>query len=195
MLYSNINGYNNDSGLIYKTFNGLSQYKGNVKRFPNYSNPQAKYINERNEEVLLETMNDDVTDLVNKDGDKRIKDLPNMDLQDGGFKNKGNVESQTDSKGIKKLVITKEAKALARRNIRKLPTVKTKPTRGSQEVITKFNTFLNSLQGTKNNFDKATTYKKPRTRAKTSLKEQKYNNFSQKYEKENNDIVPPFDLI
>lgn len=145
MLHSNIQGYNNDSGLLYKTFNGLRQYKGDKKRFPSYKAPQAKYINQRNEKVLLKTMQDDTTDLVNKNGDERINDIPNSGLQDGGFKNKGYVEKQTDNKGINKLVITKEAKALARRNIRGLPTKKTKPTRGNNDAVNKFRSFLNSL--------------------------------------------------
>lgn len=192
MLYSKINGYNNDSGLLYKTYNGLGQYRLKENLYPSYSNPQAKYINERNEEVLLETMNDDGTDFVNKDGNSRIKDLSNMDLQDGGFKNKGNVESQTSSKGINKLVITKEAKSLSRRNIIKLPTEKSQPTRGSQDVMNKFQTFLNSLEGKKDKFSN----NKPRTKVKSkSRKETKYEKFAKNYQKTNNDIVPPFDMI
>ena len=192
MLHSNINGYNNDSGLIYRTFNGLAQYRGKEQQYPTSSNPQAKYINERNEKVLLETMNDDVSDRVNKNGDTRIKDLSNMNLQDGGFKNKGDVESQTDNKGIKKLIITKKARDLSRRNIRKLPTDKTKPARGTQEVMNKFNTFLNSLEGKKENFSN----NKPRSKVKSkSRKETKYEKFAKNYQEKNNDIVPPFDMI
>ena len=193
MLYSNINGFNNDSGLIYKNFNGLAQYK--VKNmYPSYSTPQAKYINKENEKELLETMRDNSSDLVNKDGDKRINDIPNVGLQDGGFKNKGNIETQTDEKGINKLIITKEAKALARRNIRKLPTDKTKPTRGSQEIMSKFRTFLNSMEGNKGKFDNT---RKGKGKGKENINNSRtrYNTFSDNYNNNNNDNVPDYDMI
>ena len=68
MLYSNINGRNNDSGLLYKSFNGLAQYKVEPM-FPKWSAPQAKYINLKNEKGLLDTMNDEGDGLViNKNG-------------------------------------------------------------------------------------------------------------------------------
>ena len=156
MLYSNIQGFNDDSGLIYKTFNGLAQYKGDRNQYPSYSAPQPKYINERNEKELLETMQDDSTDLVNKNGNKRISDIPNVGLSDGGFKNKGNVENQTDTKSINKLNISAEVKALARRNIKRLPTEKSKPTRGSEEIMSKFKSFLDSLEKNKVNFGNPT---------------------------------------
>ena len=192
MLYSKITGFNNDSGLLYKTYNGLEQYRLKENLYPSSSNPQAKYINKRNEKILLETMNDDVTDFVNKDGDSRIKDLSNINLQDGGFINKGDVDTQTDNKGINKLVITKEAKALARRNIRKLPTDKSKPARGDQEVMNKFQAFLNSLEGTKEKFSN----NKPRSKVKSkSRKETKYDKFAKNFKEKNNDIVPPFDMV
>lgn len=197
MLYSNINGFNNDSGLIYKNYNGLAQYKGDRRQYPSYSAPQALYINERNEKELLETMRDDSTDLVNKNGDKRINDIPNVGLQDGGFKNKGNVEKQTDNKSINKLVISKEVKALARRNIKRLPTEKSKPTRGSQEIMSKFRSFLNSLEGKSDKFSasQATTYKKKKGRSRTVNSQQNYNKFAVNYNNNNNDVVPDYNMI
>lgn len=195
MLYSNIQGYNNDSGLIYKTFNGLAQYKGNRNLYPSYSAPEPKYINEKNEKELLETMMDDSTDLVNKNGDRRINDIPNVGLQDGGFKNKGNVENQTDNKTINKLTISKEVRALARRNIARLPTDKSKPTRGSQEVMNKFRSFLNSLERNKGDFDNSTKKKSTKNSTKKSQKEKNYNNFATNYQRTNNDVVPPFSMI
>jgi len=197
MLYSNINGFNNDCGLIYKTYNGLSQYKGDRKQFPSYSAPEPLYINKRNEKELLETMRDKSTDLVNKDGDKRINDIPNIGLQDGGFKNKGNVEKQTDNKGINKLVITKEAKALARRNITKLPTDKTKPPRGNQDIMNKFRTFLNSMEGKSDKFREPKTSKNQQAkgRSKRVNSQQNYNKFAVDYNANNNDIVPDYNMI
>jgi len=201
MLYSNIQGFNDDSGLIYKTFNGLAQYKGDRNQYPSYSAPQPKYINERNEKELLETMQDDSTDLVNKNGNKRISDIPNVGLSDGGFKNKGNVENQTDTKSINKLNISAEVKALARRNIKRLPTEKSKPTRGSEEIMSKFKSFLDSLEKNKVNFGNptkgrsTTVPKKKSTNKRKSKKEQNYNKFATNYQQSNNDIVPPFSMI
>ena len=193
MLYSNIQGFNNDSGLLYKTNNGLAQYKGDRNQYPSYSAPQPEYINKRNEKELLKTMQDDSTDLVNKNGDRRINDIPNVGLQDGGFKNKGNVENQTDTKTFNKLTISKEVRALARRNVAKLPTDKSKPTRGSQEVMGKFRSFLDSLERNKGNFNNST--KKKSTMKPQSKKEKNYNNFATNYQRTNNDIVPPFSMI
>ena len=137
MLYSNINGYNNDSGLMYKCYNGLPQYA--VKpMMPKWTAPQPTYINKRNERELLDTMNDDGTDMVNKNGDKKISKISNTDLDDGGFKNTGSVISQTDVKSINRLNITKKSKKLAQMDISGLPTINSQPPRSANETMIKF---------------------------------------------------------
>lgn len=159
MLYSNVQGFNNDSGLIYKTYNGLSQYKLKNNIYPSYSTPQAKYINEKNEKTLLETMNDDVSDMVNKNGKKKIKDISNSELQDGGFKNKGDVSKQTKPN---RLTISKKARILASGAVDELPTEKSREARGTKETMSKFQSFLNSIKQ-----DKSRDIKPESNRAKT----------------------------
>jgi len=192
MLQSKLYGYNNNSGLIYRNFNGLAQYELSSPMLPISSNVYPQYINKRNEDVLLDTLNDDGTDLVNKQGNSEIKTIPNIDLSNGGFINKGKLEQQTDIKGYNKLVITKEAKALARRNIRKLPTEKSKVTKDVDKILNKFDSFLSRMEGSK--FKKATA-KPISRRSKKSKKESAYNSFAKDYEEKNNDPVPSFDMI
>jgi len=192
MLYSNVNGYNNNSGLIYTQYNGLPQYVLKPNLQPKWTAPQPTYINEKNEKELLQTMHDNSTDMVNKNGDKKIKKIPNMDLDDGGFKNTGKVESQTNVKTINHLSITKKSKRLAQMNVRGLQTTKSQPPRNSNEIMRKFESFINSLP--KDKFENKTN-KKPRERAKQSKRETNYNNFATNYQNTNNDVVPDFNMI
>ena len=159
MLYSNINGYNNNSGLIYTQYNGLPQYVVKPNLMPKWTAPQPIYINEKNEKELLKTMHDNSTDMVNKNGDKKIKKISNMDLNDGGFKNTDKVEQQT--KKNNRLTINKKSKQLAQMNVKGLPTTKSQPPRDSNEVMRKFESFIDSLP--KDKF-KNRTNKKPRDR-------------------------------
>tara|TARA_R100000988_G_C4003870_1_gene171057 strand:+ start:1166 stop:1663 length:498 start_codon:yes stop_codon:yes gene_type:complete len=163
MLNSNIKGYNNNSGLLYRCYNGLAQYKVEPM-YPSWSAPQAKYRNEKNEEELLDTMNDG-EEFFNKGGQEEIGTIMNKNLQDGGFKNKGNVEEQTTKKQNFRLKIPKKAKILAERNVGGLPTVPSQPPKGASEEMKKFDSFLSTMEGKTKKFKNATTYKKPRARS------------------------------
>ena len=149
MLYSQVRGYNIRSGVLYNEMNGLRQFRSKDILYPRNKNATAMYENTRNTELLLSTMNDGKS-FFNKGGMSKLPDLPNSDLSDGGFKNKGNVKTQTKEKNpINKLVISKEAKTLAKKSIRKLPINPTKETSAQQKTLNKFNSFLSSLNSIK----------------------------------------------
>ena len=149
MLYSQVRGYNTRSGILYNEMNGLRQFRSKDILYPRSVNATAMYENTRNTELLLSTMNDGKS-FFNKGGLSKIPDLPNSDLSDGGFKDKGDVKTQTkESNPINKLVITKEAKTLAKKSIRKLPINPTKETSAQQKTLNKFNSFLSSLNSIK----------------------------------------------
>ena len=150
MLYSQVRGYNKRSGILYNEMNGLRQFRSKDILYPRSVNATAMYENTRNTELLLSTMNDG-KNFFNKGGMSKIPDLPNSDLSDGGFKNRGNVKTQTkESNPINKLVITKESKILAKKSIRKLPINPTKETTAQQKTLNKFNSFLSSLKNIPN---------------------------------------------
>ena len=164
-MQNKIRGYNNNSGLLYTVRgNGLNQYNQKDIQYPIWNAPQAKYINKRNEEELLETMRDGEEDF-NKDGNRKIENIPNLDLANGDFKNKGNVENQEDNlsveKKYKKLIITKEAKQLARRNTGKLPIDEDKKKK-ENNTLNKFKSFISSLENKNKKFDNE--YNDPRSR-------------------------------
>lgn len=160
MLYSNVNGSNNDSGMIYKAFNGMAQYKVSPM-FPIWSNPQAKYVNEKNENGLLETMNDEGEGMdINKKGHERPKDIPNEDIQDGGFKNVGKVVEQTKLQ----ILPSSNAGRLATGDIVGLTTTPSQPPRGDVKEMKTFDRFLSSVNV--NKFGNK-QYVKPRKRFMT----------------------------
>jgi hypothetical protein len=146
MLYSQVRGYNNRSGVLYNEINGLRQFRSKNILYPRSENATAMYENTRNTELLLSSMNDGKS-FFNKGGMSKFPDLPNRDLSDERFKNKGNVKTQTKEKNpINKLVISKEAKILAKKSVRNLPINKTTESTAQQKTLNKFNSFLNSLK-------------------------------------------------
>ena len=143
MLYSQVRGYNNSSGILYNEMNGMRQYKSKDILYPRSTNVYPMYENTRNVETLLKTMNDGKS-FFNKGGLSKIPEVPNKDLQDGGFKNKGNVIAQDDGKP-KRITVTKEAKRLAAGSIQKLPITPEQRTTEEMKTLKKFNSFLASL--------------------------------------------------
>jgi hypothetical protein len=141
MNLSNINGYNNRSGLIYNHMNGLKQYTLKEKINPISSNVYPKYKNESNVKNLLRTMNDGLK-INNKNGNEKIENIPNKDLSDGGFKNKIKVEPQT--KPVK-LNISKKAQKLASSDITELPIENNQLQPIEKAQLNKYDKFLSNL--------------------------------------------------
>lgn len=142
MLYSNINGSNNDSGLLYKNFNGLAQYKV-APMFPKWSAPQAKYINLKNENGMLDTMNDKGKGLnINPNGKDRPKNIPNSEIQDGGFKNVKPLMSQTNQLSRVDIIPNNNLGRLATGDIVGLTTTPSQPARGDVKEMKMFDNFL-----------------------------------------------------
>lgn len=157
MLYSNVKGSNNNSGLMYTRFNGMSQYKVNPL-LPIWSAPQAKYVNKKNEDELLETMNDEGEGMdINKTGPERPKDIPNEDIMDGGFKNVGKVTVQTKLD----IIPNNNAGRLASGDIVGLTTTPSEPPRGETKEMKSFDRFLSTIDVNKYGNQK---YVKPRNR-------------------------------
>lgn len=157
MLYSNINGSNNDSGLLYKNFNGLAQYKVEPM-WPKWSAPQAKYINLKNEDGMLETMNDKGKGLnINPNGKDRPKNIPNSEIQDGGFKNVKPLMRQTKLD----IIPNNNAGRLATGDIVGLTTTASQPARGDVKDMKMFDNFLSKTDV--NKFSKV-KYTPPRKR-------------------------------
>lgn len=142
MLKSNVLGYNNSSGILYNEMNGMRQYKGKERLYPRDSNVYPMYENTRNVETLLKTMNDGKS-FFNKGGLSKIPELPNRNLEDGGFKNKGKVIEQDDQP--KRIKISKEAKRLASQAVSKLPITPEQRTTEEMKTLNKFNSFLSKL--------------------------------------------------
>ena len=147
MLYSKVRGSNNSSGILYNEMNGMRQYKSKEILYPRSRNIYPMYENTRNIETLLKTGNDGKS-FFNKGGLSKIPDIPNKDLEDGGFKNKGNVMNQSDGK-TKRIKVSKEAKLLASQAISKLPITPQQRTEKEQKTLNKFNSFLSSLNSMK----------------------------------------------
>ena len=151
MLKSNVLGYNNSSGILYNEMNGMRQYKGKERLYPRDSNVYPMYENTRNVETLLKTMNDGKS-FFNKGGLSKIPDIPNRNLEYGGFKNKGDVIEQDDQRPIgslynqpKRIKISKEAKRLASQAVSKLPITPEQRTTEEMKTLNKFNSFLSKL--------------------------------------------------
>ena len=144
---SKIRGSNNNSGIIYNRLNGSSQYNQPNIRYPKSSNVYAKYQNEDNVRNLLKTGRDGKK-YSNKKGLKRIPDLPNKLLSDGGFGNRGKVEPQVeDPNKVVKLAIPKNVKKLARQDIGNLPLNKEGISEKDIKTLDKFNKFISSMKG------------------------------------------------
>ena len=163
MLNSKVRGYNDSSGILYNEMNGMRQYKSKEILYPRSSNVYPMYENTRNTELLLSTMNDGKS-FFNKGGLSKIPEVPNRDLQDGGFKNKGNVIEQNDGKKPKRITVTKEAKRLAAGAIQKLPITPEQRTTEEMKTLKKFNSFLSSLNRQKmpNQSEKAPNGRAPK---------------------------------
>ena len=142
MSESKVLGYNNSSGILYNEMNGMRQYKAKERLYPRSSNVYPMYENTRNVETLLKTGNDGKS-FFNKGGLSKIPELPNRELEDGGFKNKGNVMEQDDTP--KRLTVTKEAKRLAAGAISKLPITPEQRTTEEMKTLQKFNSFLSKM--------------------------------------------------
>ena len=162
MLNSRVRGYNDSSGILYNEMNGMRQYKSKEILYPRSSNVYPMYENTRNVEALLRTGNDGKS-FFNKGGLSKIPEVPNKDLQDGGFKNKGNVIAQDDGKP-KRITVTKEAKRLAAGSIQKLPITPEQRTTEEMKTLKKFNSFLSSLNRQKmpNQSEKAPNGRAPK---------------------------------
>lgn len=141
MNLSNINGYNNRSGLIYNHMNGLKQYTLKEKINPIPSNVYPKYKNESNVKNLLRTMNDGLK-INNKNGNEKIENIPNKEIDDGGFKNRFKVEPQT--KPVK-LNISKKAQKLASSDITELPIENSQLQPMENAQLNKYDKFLSNL--------------------------------------------------
>ena len=142
MSESKVLGYNNSSGILYNEMNGMRQYKSKERLYPRSSNVYPMYENTRNVETLLKTMNDGKS-FFNKGGLSKIPEIPNRDLEDGGFKNKGNVATQDDRP--KRLTVSKEAKRLTAGAIQKLPITPEQKTTEDMKTLQKFNSFLSKM--------------------------------------------------
>ncbi len=141
MNLSYINGYNNRSGLIYNHMNGLKQYTLKEKINPIPSNVYPKYENKSNVNNLLRTMNDGLK-INNKNGNEKIENIPNKEIDDGGFKNRFKVEPQTRPV---KLNISKKAQKLASSDITELPIENTKLQPMENAQLNKYDKFLSNL--------------------------------------------------
>lgn len=141
MNLSYINGYNNRSGLIYNHMNGLKQYTLKEKINPIPSNVYPKYENQSNVNNLLRTMNDGLK-INNKNGNEKIENIPNKEIDDGGFKNRFKVEPQTRPV---KLNISKKAQKLASSDITELPIENTKLQPMENAQLNKYDKFLSNL--------------------------------------------------
>jgi hypothetical protein len=141
MNLSNINGYNNRSGLIYNHMNGLKQYSVKEKINPISSNVYPKYKNESNVKNLLRTMNDGLK-ISNKNGNEKIENIPNKEIDNGGFKNRFKVEPQT--KPVK-LNISKKAQKLASSDITELPIENNQLQPIEKAQLNKYDKFLSNL--------------------------------------------------
>ena len=119
MTLSNLRGSNNQSGLLYRSMNGLRQYQGDKPFLP--INPVFNgnlYQNPTNINFLDKTMRDGKDDSV-KGGKKKIPDFRNVNLEDGGFLNRGNTMTQTPQGGS--LKIPEKYKKLSKGEISGLP--------------------------------------------------------------------------
>ena len=142
---SKVLGYNQNSGMLYRTNNGLRQFALSKPRTPSWSAPQAEYVNETNERELLASMQDGTSDVVNPKGKTELPTLPNSDLSDGGFENRGRVVSQTNAKPINRLRLPQKTIDLVSGDTGALPTTKQQPPRGSTAAMSKFGSFLSGL--------------------------------------------------
>ncbi len=141
MNLSFINGYNNRSGIIYNHMNGIKQYSLDKKINPIPSNVYPEYKNEVNVKNLLKSMNDGLK-INNKNGNKKIENIPNKEIDDGGFKNRFKVEPQ--SKPVK-LNISKKAQKLASSDIKDLPIENTQLQPIEKAQLNKYDKFLSNL--------------------------------------------------
>tara|TARA_R110002153_G_scaffold243418_1_gene398724 strand:- start:784 stop:1290 length:507 start_codon:yes stop_codon:yes gene_type:complete len=142
---SKVLGYNNNSGMLYRTNNGLRQFAMTRARTPSWNSPSAEYVNPQNEKELLATMQDGNSDVVNPNGKTEIPTLPNADLSDGGFENRGRVVSQTDQKPINRLRLPEKVVDLVQGDTGGLPTTEQKAPRGQAQAVSKFGSFLSGL--------------------------------------------------
>ena len=147
MSNSKVRGYNDRSGILYNEMNGLRQYKSKDILYPRTKNVYPMYENTRNVEALLKTGLSRKS-FFNKGGLSKIPPLPNSKLEDGGFKNKGNVAPQDDGQP-KRLTVTKRAKQLAASANYKLPITPEQKTSEDMKTLQKFNSFIASLNKSK----------------------------------------------
>jgi hypothetical protein len=140
-MLSKVRGYNDSSGILYNEMNGMRQYASATPMFPVSHNVYPVYKNIENVDAILRTGNDGKT-FFNKGGMKKIPDIPNKNLSDGGFKNRVNVKPQSGPSRIK---VTQEAKRLAGTAINKLPITPEEKTSEDQKTLNKFNNFIKSL--------------------------------------------------
>jgi len=146
---SNVRGYNNASGLLYNTMNGLRQYQAKQHLYPIYSNPYPMYSNPENVKDLLRTGRDGKI-YKNKDGKDKIPKIPNSNLQDGGFLN---IQKTIEQENPTRLKISKKAMQLSKsyQKGRKLSKsdINDSPsetfTSEDKKMLNKFNSFLNKL--------------------------------------------------
>lgn len=140
MELSNLRGANNQSGLLYRSMNGLRQYRGNKPFLP--INPTFNgnlYENPTNISFLEKTMRDGKTDGI-KGGKKKIADFRNVNLEDGGFRNIGETMTQTPKKGG--LKIPEKYKDLSKGEISGLPIQKEEQMSKKEE--SQFSKFLSN---------------------------------------------------
>ena len=121
--------------------NGLKQYTLKEKINPIPSNVYPKYENKSNVNNLLRTMNDGLK-INNKNGNEKIENIPNKEIDDGGFKNRFKVEPQTRPV---KLNISKKAQKLASSDITELPIENTKLQPMENAQLNKYDKFLSNL--------------------------------------------------
>ena len=143
MFKSKVRGYNDSSGILYNEMNGLRQYKNKNIMYPKSSNVYPMYENKNNVSKLLKSGNDG-DDFFNKKGEEKIPDIPNKNLEDGGFKNINNVIEQT-KKPIR-IKISKKAKKLASSDITELFIQPTEKTSKEMQNIKKFDKFISNLK-------------------------------------------------
>ena len=143
MFKSKVRGYNDSSGILYNEMNGLRQYKNKNIMYPKSSNAYPMYENKNNVSKLLKSGNDG-DDFFNKKGEEKIPDIPNKNLEDGGFKNINNVIEQT-KKPIR-IKISKKAKKLASSDITELFIQPTEKTSKEMQNIKKFDKFISNLK-------------------------------------------------
>jgi hypothetical protein len=143
MFKSKVRGYNDSSGILYNEMNGLRQYKNKNIMYPKSSNAYPMYENKNNVSKLLKSGNDG-DDFFNKKGEEKIPDIPNKNLEDGGFKNINNVIEQT-KKPIR-IKISKKAKKLASSDITELFIQPTEKSSKEMQNIKKFDKFISNLK-------------------------------------------------